>query len=83
MNLNEYKRKQSCVYYHIDGLNNAGCWENICNPGSIEWAAGVEFHRRCVEVSCNPNSKYKQLRLTCDVDGNNIATLALWDKVSL
>lgn len=57
--------------------------ENIYNPGSIEWVAGVEFHRRCVEVSCNPNSKYKQLRLTCDVNGNNITTLAIWDKVLL
>jgi hypothetical protein len=82
--LRRIQRRQSHVYYHIDGLNNAECLENICNPGSIEWAAGVEFHRRCVEVSCNPDSKYKWLRLTREVDGDNkVSTLTIWDRVSI
>lgn len=84
MNLNEYERNRQQVYYHIDGLNHANCWENIANPGKIGWAAGVAFHRCCVEVASNTNSKYDCLRLTCDTNEmDEPAVLAIWNKVSI
>jgi len=80
----EYKNREEQKYYHIDGLNNADIWENVSNPGNIEWKAGIDFHRQFINICSNKNSKYKKLRLTYDTnEDNDCHILVIWDKVNI
>lgn len=84
MTENEYNNRRELKHYHIDGLNKADIWENISNPGTIEWKAGVDFHRQFVNICSNQNSKYKKIRLTYDTNiSEDICTIAILDRVSI
>ena len=70
MTHDELKRRcEENLFYTIDALNHAGCWENLMNiQGSYQggWHAGYEFYRWYLSLKICPNSKYREIRLTLD-----------------
>lgn len=68
----EIAPKRQIPEYHIDGQLINGVWENIENPGTIGWIAGLSYHRHFVAMCSDPNSKYKRMQLTRDsLDGSD------------